>query len=334
MKWEQTKNGDGLMESIIILNQHGIIRWASSSIHALIGYLPDEIIGKDIFSLVCKDSSKKIKKLYEEIYKNPSLINEGLKQFIGKNGEKIPLSVTLNDISGFPEMSGMMVHMRHFDQEKNATNIPFLLDEVEIEIELRKKIEREIAAELHDNVSSGLAAVKLILEYSLRDTNKYSAEVRELPVILAELIKDVRNLSHSLTKRAVRDFELHETLNLLIEKIRKISVLRIVLKYDKPVERVLKNNQKIHLARIIQEQVMNIINHANATKALISVQYKNEKVIAVTRDNGKGFDPENYHGGIGLSNMYYRVNVLGGNMHINSKCGKGTTIAMVFPSNL
>jgi len=333
MKWEQAKSGNGLTESIIVLDQHGIIRWASSSIHSLIGYLANEIVGKEIFSLVYKNPAKKIKELYGEIQKDPALLNEGLKQFIGKNGEKIPLFITLSNISGIPKMNGMLVHLRYFSQQENAANISLLLDEVEIEVELRRKIEREIAAELHDHICSGLVGIKLILEHALMDINRYNTDLQRLPPMMTDLIRDTRNLSHCITKKSVRNFELYETLNSIMEKFGKTDSIRIVLKYDKRVEGLLKNNQKVHLVRIVQEQVMNIINHSNASKALISIQCKDEKLIAVTRDNGKGFDPEKQHDGIGLANMYYRVNILGGNMHINSKCGEGSTFKITFPVN-
>jgi len=331
MQRETMKTISTRRESIIILNERGIIRWASSSINDLLGYLPDEIIGKEVFNLLCEVSSKKIKKMYEEIQKDPSVVNEGLKQFVGRNSEKIPIFVTLSNISGLPEMSGTLVQLRYFNKGENVSNISSLLDAIDIEIELRRKIEREIAAELHDHVGPGLAGVKLILDHSLKDKSGFHVQLQEVPALMADLIIDVRNLSHIINKRAVRDFQLFEVLNLLIEKISKVSVLRIVLKYDKNVEDLLENSQKVHIARIIQEQVMNVISHANAAKVLISVQCIHKKINVVTKDNGKGFESEKNRSGIGLSNMYYRANALGGNMYINSKCGEGTTIAISFP---
>ena len=140
----QMKNGKELTDSMIILNQHGVIRWASSSVHLLLGYLPDELVGMEIFALICKTSSKKVIKLFEDLYQHPTNINEGLKQFLKKNGEKIPLFVTLNKISNLPEMSGVLVHLKHFTPVVNAVNGTILTDELEIENELRKKIEQEI----------------------------------------------------------------------------------------------------------------------------------------------------------------------------------------------
>jgi signal transduction histidine kinase len=78
---------------------------------------------------------------------------------------------------------------------------------------------------------------------------------------------------------------------------------------------------------------VNINKHASANKVLISIQLTSDKVRLATKDNGKGFDPAKYHHGIGIRNMLSRVNELGGNMHINSKCGEGTSIRIVFPMN-
>ncbi len=331
MQSVKMKSSRRLCESILILNENGIIQWASSSITDLLEYFPDEIIGKDIFNLLSRVSLKRIKQIYKEVHNDPSLIREGMVQFIGKHREKTPLFITVSSISGLQQTDSTLIQLRQFNTVETASNISSLLDAVSIEIELRKKIEREIAAELHDHVSSGLAGVKLMLDHSLRDITRHHVNLQEVSIFMADIIRDVRNLSHIIKKRAVQDFQLYETLHLLIEKFSKIAVLRIVLRYDKKVEDLITNSQKIQIARIIQEQVLNIIRHAHATKVLISIQYKDGKIIAITRDNGKGFDPEKNRDGIGISNMYHRANVLGGNMFINSKCGEGTTIAITFP---
>jgi two-component system, NarL family, sensor histidine kinase UhpB len=327
----QIKNSvRGVAETIIILDQNGIVQWASPSVYNILGYLPEEIFEMQFFGLVHKASVKKLKKLYNQILKRAIRVNEGLMQFVKKDGEPTALFVTFNNLSGFLT-NGTMVHFRQFRAEEKLAGMRLLHDEAELEIELRKKIEREIAAELHDHVNPTLSAVKLIVDYSLSNGEINIDELGKIPGILENLITLTRNLSHSITKKAHGDFNLHEALSSLIANTKLNSDLRMVLKYDKSVETLLKMNQKVHLVRIIQEQILNIIKHAAASKVLICFEYRNERIFVVTKDNGKGFDPDKHREGIGLSNMYYRVNLLGGNIHFNSKCNEGTTITIAIP---
>ena len=199
------------------------------------------------------------------------------------------------------------------------------------EIAIRKKMEHDISAELHDHISPSLTAAKLLLDYCLQDINQHSVELKKVSEILKDLINEVRNLSHSIEKKADRDFELKDTLSSLVENFKKGCGLRIVLKYDKRLELLLKNNQKVHLIRIVQEQLQNISKHAAASKILITLQAGNGQAVLMTRDNGKGFDPENHRDGLGITNMLQRVNELGGHIHINSRNGEGTYIKIYVP---
>lgn len=68
-------------ESILILNQHGVIRWASPSIHSQLGYKRSDIIGKVIFGIVCNSSFRAIEKMLDYVRRYPANRNEGLRQF-------------------------------------------------------------------------------------------------------------------------------------------------------------------------------------------------------------------------------------------------------------
>jgi PAS domain S-box-containing protein len=330
IKWGHGINNQ-FVEAMIILDKNGIIQWTSPSIYGLLGYHPDEMKGTEIFRLLYRASPQKVKLLYRELQQHEDMMSEGLKQFSKKNGEKIALYVSLSNLLNHPVINGMLVHLHPFRENEKTNNSSLIQYAVEIEMDARKKVQQEIAAELHDHINPSLIAAKLLLDYSLKNPGTNFCELEKTSGILSSLIEDIRNLSRTVVVEKSYDLELNEALHLLLENFRKCKALRLVLKYDHRLEDLLKYEQKIHILRIIQEQLANIIKHAEAAKALISLQWLNGKLVAITRDNGKGFDLNNRRSGIGLSNMLYRVNALGGNLHINSKPGEGTTIRIVFP---
>ncbi|WP_272973980.1 sensor histidine kinase, partial [Croceibacter atlanticus] len=94
----------------------------------------------------------------------------------------------------------------------------------------------------------------------------------------------------------------------------------------------LDNNLEISIFRIIQELVTNIIKHANASEASITLTQHDDDLNIIVEDNGKGFNLSAIDKqGLGLSSIEKRVNFLHGDINIDSTVGKGTTIIIDIP---
>ena len=321
------------IEATAILDRNGIILWATPSIFELLGFEASELEGTEIFRLLYWSSTQKVKFLFQEFQHHNQMMNEGLKQFRNKKGKRVALHVSLVNLLTHPAINGIILNLRHFKSDEKTNNSSSRQLEAEIEKEFYKKVIQEIAAELHDNIGSTLIGAKLILEHSLKNPIKHFGELEEVLKLLNVLVKDVRNLSHGITNEDPKGFVLYDRLCILLENFRKKEALRILLKYDFRLEELLQYEQKIQIFRILQEQVSNIVKHAAATKAIISLQLVDGIVKITTRDNGNGFNVGIRPTGIGLSNMLFRVDKLGGHLQINSQPGAGTTIWVVFYTN-
>jgi signal transduction histidine kinase len=94
---------------------------------------------------------------------------------------------------------------------------------------------------------------------------------------------------------------------------------------------------EIALFRITQEALTNIVRHANATSVKVTLDVDDRTVLLAVEDNGVGFQiptvvPEQSDGrGLGLRGMQERVTTLGGELHIQSTPGQGTTIKAKVP---
>ena len=89
------------------------------------------------------------------------------------------------------------------------------------------------------------------------------------------------------------------------------------------------------LFRIVQESLHNIVRHAGATRAQVSLCSAADHVELVVSDDGKGFDPGDRSlrsTRLGLSSMRHRARALGGRLEIRSSPGQGTTIRLRAPS--
>jgi signal transduction histidine kinase len=82
--------------------------------------------------------------------------------------------------------------------------------------------------------------------------------------------------------------------------------------------------------RVAQEAITNVVNHANAKKLTVKLEFIEKKVKLTVRDDGVGFDKKrsNETSHFGLVGMRERANLIGGELNIISKPGHGTTIRL------
>ena len=94
---------------------------------------------------------------------------------------------------------------------------------------------------------------------------------------------------------------------------------------------------EIAIYRIVQEAINNILKHANATKAKVSLEKKMGMIELSITDNGTGFDQAKLerekqsliHNG--LENMKTRVELLNGTFKLTTILGEGTDIFIKLP---
>ena len=90
--------------------------------------------------------------------------------------------------------------------------------------------------------------------------------------------------------------------------------------------------QKINVYRIIQEQLNNILKHAQASTVAIDLNKQREQIRLRVEDDGKGFDPRARRNGVGLSNIISRAELYNGKVEIDSAPGKGCRLEVILNS--
>lgn len=90
-----------------------------------------------------------------------------------------------------------------------------------------------------------------------------------------------------------------------------------------------------NIYRIAQEALANIVRHAQATRARLSLAFAYGQIILTIEDNGRGMDLAQPSAGFGLESMRQRAEKIGGNIDVVSSPGNGTrvklTVAQPFP---
>ncbi len=202
-------------------------------------------------------------------------------------------------------------------------------------IQGQEKERKRIARDLHDNLGSMLAMVKL--HFGSVDgevehlAQKHQKQFEKGKLLLDEACKEVRNISHELLSGVLVKFGLLAALKELTTTISGTSALQITL-IDVGMDQRLNNELEITLYRIVQELLSNILKHAHAHEVTVQLLQKNQHLRVMVEDDGQGFDQNNgvQKKGIGLKNVQNRVDYLKGEWLIDS--GKlGTTISIDIP---
>jgi two-component system sensor histidine kinase UhpB len=125
---------------------------------------------------------------------------------------------------------------------------------------------------------------------------------------------------------------LKEALEELLEDTNFINNLQVRLVVDENFNRHdIDKNKQLMLYRIVQEQLNNILKHAQAKHIVITLKLIEETLLLSIADDGTGFDAMKKSKGIGLKNISSRVEFYSGNMNIISTPGKGCTLNVSVP---
>ncbi len=238
-----------------------------------------------------------------------------------ENGLPVKMIGSLQDITELKELEGQLVEEK-LQRQKEIS---------EMVIKVQEKERTRIGHELHDNVNQILSTAKLFMDMvtpSSADETTFKAKGIEY---LVSAIEEIRKLSRELVVPHLKENGLVDSVKLLIEDISISSSLNIRFTHDHENE-LLSSGKKITLFRIVQEQVKNILKYSKAKQVDIYLECKDDNVHLTIKDDGVGFDPKQYHKGIGLSNIHDRTRFYNGIVDVQSSPGKGCTLNISIPT--
>lgn len=190
-----------------------------------------------------------------------------------------------------------------------------------------------IARELHDTLAHTLSSTSVQLEAVKAIFDRDSEESRKI------LSKALENTKYGLaeTRRALVDLRVSDLEAYgLTQAIRNIVTSasergKFEVSYHLEKELDLLSDEITHcIYRIAQEASENILRHSEATRVDVSLFNEEDKIKFIIQDNGKGFNVARIRKEqLGIRGMRERVEVLGGDLLIESQFGKGTQITVV-----
>ena len=109
--------------------------------------------------------------------------------------------------------------------------------------------------------------------------------------------------------------------------------MKVEFYHSGDIETSVSEKGKLMLFRIIQEQITNVMKHAEASQLVIELMVDCGAISLSITDNGKGFDLEMSKAkkGVGLHNIANRTALFNGTMNIVTSPGSGCTLNIIIP---
>lgn len=209
-------------------------------------------------------------------------------------------------------------------------------------IQAQEEERYRLSREIHDGPAQILANLVLKSELCEKlidiDTEKAKKELKALREVMRSSLQDVRKIIYDLRPMSLDDLGLIPTVERLIAQYNETSDTFVEFKFFGEKVKLLPIVE-VAIFRIIQEALNNIKKHSKATNALVKIEFSDNNINLVIRDNGIGFSKESLRKadedrGYGLMSMEERVTLLNGKFEINSSPGNGTKITATIPIDI
>jgi signal transduction histidine kinase len=185
----------------------------------------------------------------------------------------------------------------------------------------KEQIRNHIAADLHDELGTGLSTIRLLGERAQLDRHNVE-NVDKMTVQARELIEKMSTIIWAMNSEK-------DTVESLVHYVRAYSfeylqdIHKLSIQFPLPdlppsvFSQSLTGDTRREVFLTIKEALHNIVKHAEAAKVFVSIGLKDNYLEMCIRDNGKGFKGKN-HMGNGLKNMANRMKKIGGSFQIST----------------
>ena len=273
-------------------------------------YLRQKIKSKEVFDCRILNYSKSGNKLWMHVQGQP---------LSDANGVCIQYFVIQTNITETVSLENKLVHERK-ERQKEITDAVLTAQENERAV---------IGRELHDNLNQILGAAKLYVELAKTDEVNRLMCLNKSSGYIVEVIDEIRKICKAWATPGLNYMGLFESIRVLIEDLALVHPIKISLSHHDFEENELDEKLKVMIYRIVQEQLNNILKHANASQAAISIARSGKELHLNISDNGSGCDVAQAKNGTGIMNIKIRTEMYDGAVTIRSEPGEGYELKVV-----
>jgi two-component system sensor histidine kinase DegS len=213
--------------------------------------------------------------------------------------------------------------------------MPVIVRIVEAQEAERQRLSRQI----HDGPAQALSNFILQTEIAMRlfdiDAERARTELQSLKASATTTFQKVRDFIFDLRPMMLDDLGLVPTVKRYVDAYKEKTGLQVTLTVTGGDQRM-ESAREVVLFRGVQELLGNVRQHAQATQVRLQIDMEPDRVRVTVEDNGKGFQVTSVLSGrtkaSGLLALRERMELLGGQLTVDSPGGQGTRVVMEVPA--
>ncbi|MCK4508687.1 MAG: PAS domain S-box protein, partial [Desulfuromonadales bacterium] len=285
---------------IFLLDQECIVRYLSPSLHRVLGYRLEELLGESLDTLVHPDDKVMCKAFLDKTLHDPSSSHSAEIRLAHADGSWRVFESISQNLLDDTAVSGVVLNARDITirkkvekaLKKSEERLLYLMSQL---LQGQEGERKRFASELHDVVGQNLLFLKFKiaqLEKGLSSEQTEQIEVcEETFKYIDQIIENVRRLCWDLVPPDLEDLGLTAAITSLLEVFARHYEIAIDVKFDK-IDSSLTQETQILVYRLFQEALTNIGKHAEASLVQIEGVKDSSGVHFLIDDNGLGFDSE------------------------------------------
>jgi signal transduction histidine kinase len=223
----------------------------------------------------------------------------------------------------------------------NARLYGSLLEQRDRLANIEKAARSQLASDLHDGPTQGVAAITMRLNYIRKLIEKKPDtavdELYKIEDLARRTTKEIRHMLFELRPVALEQ-GLTAGLQQLAAKMKETYEQNVDIAIEEQCDQLLDFQATHTLFSIVTESVNNARKHAKAGRILVQMTVQHDALVLTISDNGVGFDVDralaearDRAGHLGLINLQERARLLEGTLDIHSEIGRGSRTTVAVP---
>jgi len=196
---------------------------------------------------------------------------------------------------------------------------------------------RRISNEMHDSLGQDLSIIKARARRSRESLDDHADarhELDEIELLAEKTSAELKEIAYDLRPYQLDKVGLSRTIEGMIRRVERSCGIRFDARITN-IDGLFAADSNIHVYRIVQESVSNIVKHSKARRASVAIDRSGNRVEIRIQDDGVGAQAR---GGVldasgssfGIMGMRERARLVGGDVEVRSEAGAGTSVVATF----
>jgi len=188
-----------------------------------------------------------------------------------------------------------------------------------------------VARDLHDEVNQSLTGLLLRLEAAREKAPpELEAELDETKALANQAMRELLSLARQLRPTALDDLGLAAAVAGQVEQLRR-GEIEASFEAEGDLSD-LGGDAQLVVYRVAQEALSNATRHSGAERVGVALRRRGDGGVELeVADGGRGFAFDDAEHGLGIAGMRERALLVGGELTIESRPGRGTTVRLAVP---